>query len=182
MGTKYPIYLVVGTGRCGSSTVARIMHTKLGIKMGERFVEHEDHGGFYEDLDFYIINQQVYGGQISLVDWFNICQKLIIDRSEHDIPWGIKEPLMTYFLGQMISFLPEFPRIIWTRRARKLVVSSMIKNWKVSTNDAVDAFRGREEILKRMLLHLPHLEINFKEDRLSDDEIVSLIKDKWGDI
>jgi hypothetical protein len=176
-----PVYLVVGTGRCGSSTVARIMHEQLGIKMGKTFVSTDVHGGFYEDFDFYVLNQQVYSGQIKLSEWFDTCQKLLIDRGEHDGPWGIKEPLMSYFLGQMIMFLDNFPRIIWTRRARRLVVKSMVTNWNVPTNTAIDAYRGREKILKRMLLHLPHLMIDFSDKRLEDDEIVSLIKRKWGD-
>jgi hypothetical protein len=59
----------------------------------------------------------------------------------------------------------------------------MIKNWKVPTNEAIDAFRGREKLLSRMLKHLPHLCIDFKDKKhIKDKDIKKMIIDKWGDI
>ena len=45
-------YLVVGTGRSGTSTVARVMHEKLGISMGNEFVPSNEFNekGYYEDV------------------------------------------------------------------------------------------------------------------------------------
>jgi hypothetical protein len=56
--------LVVGTGRCGTSTVARVLHEQLGVCMGSRFREADANNprGFYEDLDALEANQRLLAG------------------------------------------------------------------------------------------------------------------------
>jgi len=51
---KFQPYLVIGTGRSGTSTVARVLHEKLNVFMGYHFPETTDQNpkGFWEDLEF----------------------------------------------------------------------------------------------------------------------------------
>jgi len=62
--------LVVGTGRCGTSAVAKIVH-ESGVSMGALLVggNNSNPAGHFEDWDFRNINQWRLDGDISRRDW-----------------------------------------------------------------------------------------------------------------
>ncbi len=181
----YPVYLVTGTGRCGSSTVARVMHEKLNINMGLLMAPETDQnpGGLYEDLEFHLLNNRLFHDNVTFQQWFSLTWDLIKTRlTDTPGPWGFKEMFSSYLLGSYLAMFPETPRIIWVRRTQKLVVRSIQENWGLSTNDAIDTYRGREWACERILKYIPHLQIKFSKKRKGDHEIIDSITSKWSDV
>ena len=60
-----PIF-VIGTGRSGTSTVARLLHDNFDINMGDNFrpANDDNPSGFYEDLDLKRLNDRMLTSQM----------------------------------------------------------------------------------------------------------------------
>jgi hypothetical protein len=178
---SHPVYLVIGPGRSGTSTVARILHEKLNVKMGKNFVSSRaaNPDGTYEDLDFWVVNKKLLHGEMKVADWFYITQALVTDRQMNDNPWGVKDPFFTYMVGQFITFCSTFPRIIWCARDEKLILKSMIRQWRHTPEYATKSLDGKKRCYDRFIRNLDHLTIDFEDKVLSDEEIINRIERKW---
>jgi hypothetical protein len=131
---------VVGTGRSGTSTVARVLHESLGICFGHRFDEPNEFNpkGFYEDLD--VRENLVDGliqGKISPQAF-----KMGVDRIHRknkcsDKPIGFKHPLLSYLdRATWVGLDPEL--VIWCVREEEKCVQSMVKYRNYRTIGQVD--------------------------------------------
>jgi len=184
MKFKYPDpYLVLGTGRSGTSTVARIFHNKLGVFMGHQFppTNETNPDGFWEDMDFYRANKSFVMGQISFPVWRKKVWTTILMRRALNKPWGFKESRMGHLIGLYVGFFDN-PRIVWCQREKDLVIASLQRCYGHDKKRAYALWRTREKTIDRILRNTDHLVIYFNKKRKSDEEIIEHIKSKWKDI
>jgi len=174
-------YIVIGVGRSGTSAVARVLHTKLDVFMGLHFTVNEIScpEGTFEDVTFWNMHRHMLNGKLSFLAWHFTVQKLILAREKLGVPWGWKDPVTSPLIGFYISFFEDLPRIIRCNRKKSLVLRSMKKHWKLKDDDALNRYETTSLAMDRILKHLDHLVIDFKDRTLSDDEIIAQIKGKW---
>lgn len=167
------VVLVISTGRAGSSTVARILHTQLNVSMGYHFrqPDAENPKGFYEDLDFKTLNETILKGIISYPEFAIRLSHLIKKRKED---WGVKDPRLCHLWWLYLKHLPE-AKIIMTERKREAVIESCEKNYGVNRFNAERFVDWRMKEIQ-FLYKLNPLVINFDKKR-SDEYIIEIIKE-----
>lgn len=180
MGEKNDPYIVIGTGRSGSSTVARVLH-KMGIFMGHEFREPNEINpdGFWEDAEFYRPNYDFLHGKTTYPEWIDKIFGVIAKRMELNRPWGFKDPDATHFLGLYLSFF-ENPKIIRCKRDKGLTVKSLMKSFGHTKEYAENLYKQKEWMLDNILSEKDFLTVHFGVDRIADGEIIDLIESKWG--
>lgn len=173
-------YLVVGTGRSGTSTVAGILHNDMDIFMGHEFVSanYTNPDGFWEDLEFYEPNTAFIVGAINFAEWKKEIAAIISVRWEMDKSWGFKESKIAVLLGFYLGFFKN-PKIIRCERKKELVISSLMRCYEHSKKKATAFWHTRETLLDNTLSGKDCLTIHFGEDRVSDTEIIDSIEKKW---
>lgn len=173
-------YLVVGTGRSGTSTVAGILHNKMDVFMGYEFppANHTNPDGFWEDIEFYRMNKMFVFGKINYPIWKKEIIEIIANRIEMRKPWGFKESRMAELVGLYLGFF-ENPKIIRCKRNKELVISSLMRCYGYSKEMATAFWEKREPILNNILSGKDYLTIHFGEDRVADKEIIDSIEKKW---
>jgi hypothetical protein len=125
MQTKNKVVIVTGTGRCGTSAVAGILH-KLGVHMGDQFIpgNETNPAGTFEDKDFAALQQQFLRGHITEEDFKEKVTKLIKEKDKHDGVWGWKMPNTSQLLYLYKDLLPK-AYYIWCRRDKTEVLDSL---------------------------------------------------------
>ncbi len=172
-------FLVVGTGRCGTSTVARLMHTKLNIFMGEKFGPADVYNpdGYYEDLEFGKLNNDfAYNEELTYKAWDGLVTDVIEKRKEKEL-WGIKGAGVPELLGLYLGFFDD-PKIIWCIRNTEDTIDSMCRSYNICKPAAKILRDCRETRLGRFLTGRDYLTLNFNEHR-SDEYIIEAITRKW---
>lgn len=139
--------VVAGTGRCGTSVVARICE-ELGVDMGgPGNTERESNpGGDYEREDIRLAGEEYKAGDISAAEY-----RALLDyvAAEADGPWGFKHPLTSEFFQQIISAFPK-AHIIWCQRDLEQTAESW-NRWYDRTDDAIVVVRRRHQRLSNLL-------------------------------
>jgi len=181
-------WFIVGVGRSGTSTVARIMHEHFKVSMGGTLVPADDANpkGYYEDVSVHYENRKLTRGMGSFPDWFYYTQKEIAARYATEKPWGLKVNGLTYLLGMYDTFCPKI-NIIWPIRKFPLVVNSFCTWWVAYSGDkgrelAKTAIKGKMISIGRLLKNRDHLKIYFNERRRTDEEIIEQIQTKWPEL
>ena len=174
-------YIVIGSGRSGTSNVARILHEKMGIHMGDVFPPSDtvNPGGYYEDMEFWKLNKSFIRGLTNYPNWFVGVSNLITARAKKGIPWGFKENRTSYLLGLLPVFCDGM-KIIRCNRDPELVMKSCMEKWGHSEHEAESYYYGRNWAIDRLMRHFDHLLIDYGKDRLEDDEIIERIRGKWN--
>lgn len=150
--------LVVGTGKSGTSLVARILHERLGISMGNRFGETSVPDGAYEDMDFRDLNMMALRGQLTLSAFKESIEALMRMRRE---PWGFKDPYTAELIGLYLQWL-ERPLVIWCRRDTRSAARSTERTNGLPFEEALRIMRHRNLQLRRALMGRPGLvELHF---------------------
>jgi len=169
-------YLVLGPGRCGTSTVARLLHTKLNISMGEHFrlADRYNVNGYFEDLEFKNPNEFFIKGSYSFKKWNMIIQREIEKRERFS--WGLKDPRLCYLLGFYLCYI-ENPIFIRCRRELKKIANSLTKCYGWSYSNAIKVIKMRELFLDRILKNRRVLDISFDNFK-TDEEIVIELEDQ----
>jgi len=180
-------YFVIGTGRCGTSTVARILHEHFKIPMALdegrlRKFHHTNPKGAYEDWDIYNMNRWLADGKIGLREWFALCDHHILARRRKFEAWGWKDILTTSLLGQILLFFDDPPRIIRCQRDRRLVLKSMVKNFVKDRQEAEYQHDSGVLQLNRILQYVPHIIIDFGSETKPDEWVINQIETRWPDI
>lgn len=162
--------LVLGTGRSGTSTVARLLHTELGVSMGTRFRDPDSANpkGYYEDLDFQEMHVNTiwdYDRRASLVDYLFEIRKGL---------WGFKDPRTPYFWRIYREHIGRDTKIIIATRAVHQIVISLRKNYGWSEKDSLNIIRERREGIVQLTQGYDHLTIDFT-DRRSDSEVTRIL-------
>jgi hypothetical protein len=179
----YDPYIVIGTGRSGTSTVARIFHEKLDVFMGYEFKQADsaNQDGYWEDVDFHNANRGFLIGKMTYPQWIDAIFGVVAERRIKGIPWGFKDPDASHFLGLYMSFF-QTPRIIRCTRKKELVVKSLMTKLGHTRKHAENVWEMKEMILDNLLNGKDCLTIRFDENRLTDETIMKLITEKWHGI
>jgi len=128
--------IVVGTGRCGTSTVAKWLH-EAGVCMGTRFSEEMNPGiepGFWEDLDFKELNksyQEIWRVRVLEDASFKRDLEALVQKKKKEAltPWGFKDP-RTANPKVLPHYLDLLPKALWVHCFRPL--DDCIDSWKRS--------------------------------------------------
>lgn len=176
-------YLVVGTGRSGTSTVARVLHENLGIYMGEesRPPDKFNPKGYFEDVDFRRVNIDFYKGKLNFEQWCLKVRDIIHQRYKLQKPWGFKESRMAALLGFYLTFFDK-PRIIRCKRKPELVINSLMRCYGWSRKHAEQITFSRETQLDRLLSERDQrdiLTIRFDEQHVDESLIERMVTGKW---
>ena len=180
---QYKPVLVIGCGRSGTSTVARILHNRFNVKMGETFEPPNDANpqGYYEDTALHYANRKLTRGLGTYPEWFYFTQQEIKKRYEMNRPWGLKVNGLTYLLGLYDQFIPD-AYYIWVVRNLPLVAKSHVRWWEAYKDNeklARKAVVSKMVIAKRHLKRRDRLLIYFGCKRRTDNDIAQQIGDKW---
>lgn len=161
--------IVLGPGRCGTSTIARLLHNSVGITMGTRFRDSDKSNpkGFYEDLDFRDLNHAVLSGQCS--DFEKKLDYLV--RSRMGL-WGIKDPRICHLWQHYRKYTARY--IVCTRRPQ-LIVKSMITNYGWSEVECKQVIATRLNGIRLLLEGRDALRIDFSHPR-KDTELINLLQ------
>ena len=101
---------VIGTGRSGTSTVSRILHTRCDVCMGRELPKRRGEP-VYEDQAFSTLNHWLSEGPPH-EEAVTQLKALVATRGE---PWGMKCPATADFLPLYNEVCPE-ARYIWCAR------------------------------------------------------------------
>ena len=126
MTDKFPSVIVVGTGRSGTSTIARLLHEKMGVCMGHYLHHRESQkwGGQYEDIVAHAISRMVVNDGFDPEHWLKHVQHIHADHGCKS--WGVKDPWMSLWDTESLEcILPSL--IIWARRPIDETVESWIR-------------------------------------------------------
>ncbi len=124
--------LVLGTGRSGTSEVARALD-ELGVNMGNAFHMGDKFNpkGYFEDREFQALNLSFYMMHLDTTEqempwqlWREQFEKLIAKREE---PWGLKDPGIADFPKLLDEYLKLNPRIIHTVRDKEDTIASLMR-------------------------------------------------------
>ena len=175
MANLTPI-IVVGTGRCGTSTIARLLHTKFNICMGERFREPDEHNpdGYFEDLDFRDANEAMLCGKLSAVQWYFRISQIVSLRKQSKIQWGAKDPRFCD-TAEMFQGWFENANVIVCTRDDDLVMQSMQRCYDWFESRSAAFIKGRKagiNVWKRR----NHVEIHFCKEHISDEDLVEKLR------
>lgn len=143
--------MVMGPGRCGSSSVARILHTRLGVAMGTSFAPADRHnpGGYYEDLDFVFPNKFFLDGRLTYPEWRKMVLPALDSRTG---PWGFKDPRLAYLGGLYFGFCRW--RVVRVCRELSAVVASMQRCYGWDEKEATIETRQRERHIDNLVRDL----------------------------
>lgn len=145
------IFLVTGTGRSGTSYVARLMHERVGVCMGYEFIPANQRNpyGYYEDKEVVQFNKNWY--ENPLYEWSKI-------RAFRNSTFGIKDPRIADHLG-FYQGLPERKKFIWCIRDEENTLHSLRKTY--SREKAKEIYLSRTANMRLM-------------DESSEEEVVKI--------
>lgn len=172
------VFLVVGPGRCGSSYISKILNNNFNINMGKNLRPSNKSNplGFWEDLDFKILNDHFVSGNIGFIEFDNILKSLIEKRNIEYNNWGVKDPRLCYILGNYLSFIFN-PIIIRCKRSINRVSESMTNNYGWSLEESKKICADRESRLDFILEGKDVCEILFLDrDFIPEEEILEKLK------
>ncbi len=175
MTGPFPI-LVLGPGRCGSSTVAKWL-IDLGVNMGARFraADAINPHGYWEDLDWRDLNA-AYLDRVIPEDWYCwLAERLYRERAwrpaapvGHDAnEWGMKDPRLCDTLAllqrRVFGIFTEVfqPRFIRLRRDPEDVAASMTRCFGFPHEEVMRVIRKRAYLLDQALVDQTVLDIQF---------------------
>jgi hypothetical protein len=170
------IILVLGTGRSGTSTVARILHEDFKVFMGGIWSRQADQfnlDGYYEDFEFgKLIDVMVSKKktEIQYAEAEEQLMQLISMRCKNNRHWGIKANTLVWFLPYLLSKLPEDPCIIRTFRPTAPTAMSFHKVFNEPLKQCCAEVAIRNHMLDQLQVHIPMHEIDFSE-RKTDEQI-----------
>lgn len=169
---KTPSVIVVGSGRSGTSTVARLLHEDLGVCMGH-FLREPSAGnpkGYYEDM--------LSHGMVRMMrDSHAGCPterylRLMNQAHANCRHWGAKDPWFLYLSGEQLKEINPKLCIICQRN-----LNDTVNSWcKINNNRAQSTINHFSQLTREraLLCHeikklLPSMIINFDTRRDEDD-------------
>jgi hypothetical protein len=189
------IVLVIGPGRCGSSTTARLLHENCNINMGEKWVREPDShnpNGYYEDYAFGEIIKNLMTPRVNseeainqVIDFF---KTVIAERSAKYTNWGFKANTLYTALPILVPLLPEPPHIIRCRRPLHPTVLSWVKVFRTSFRQCLVEILLREHTMDMLSSQYDFKDIWFDGHRTDESVLVELttkipglsFDDMWG--
>lgn len=175
-------FFVLGTFRCGSSAVARVMHEQMGILMFLRETPPDEFNpnGYFEDKNVTDMNE----GHITkansaqdIISFLNDYKRKVIKYKQ---PWGLKDARIN-FLGPIYKYV--FPRanVIALHRDPDDTAKSLHKKYGW----------GQTMILNHLLVAILYRDMVWKDniwatldmtEKRTDDEIKTAILERTMEI
>jgi len=185
---RNPRVIVVGSGRSGTSSIGRILHEEMHIRMG-RYLKPGDAlnpEGYYEDLISHALIRGMVSGDNSIYNPRTYLE--IMNDLNGYVAWGVKDPWFLLLPPAWQKALTPDLCMIATRSLEK-TVNSWLKVWRSSVNatsadnppkSVVDHYTrltlDRNERANRLYDVWPNIvTIDFTE-RVSDEEIKTAIR------
>lgn len=124
-----PLILVLGCPRSGTSTVARILHTRLGVCMGHTFdVPTElNPDGYYEDKAMFEACDGLATGGITPLYWRHLMESQHLAQGCTSRRVGLKYPNLSLLSPRVINRLGASTIIATDRRPKAVLVKSFAK-------------------------------------------------------
>jgi len=176
--------IVLGTGRSGTSTAARILHTRLNVCMGHKF-HPGDIGnllGYYEEMTLEPVARELARGCNTAAVWM---ERLAYTHRHCDAELiGYKHPIMSTVSNTDMHIInPLFVVKCW--RPQKMIMAS-IKTRKKPYSPRMIAQRKEMQNtrlagMEKGLVNLPVITIDYT-NRLTDDEVYEILAphvSKW---
>jgi len=147
--------IVTGTGRSGTSTVARLLHEECGVAMAPSRELLAPAGpanpeGVYEDLEVRQLHIDVKRGVLTLAEFRLEMMRLASVRAAK--PWGWKDPRGSHVLGLHLQWFPG-ATIIWCQRSLPDVVRSIHRWYHTREPEAARETTDRWAQLHALLHH-----------------------------
>jgi len=143
--------IVVGPGRCGTSTVARLL-TELGVCMGDGFrADDQNPKGYFEDADMKSANTFRIEGVWDRHTWSRGVLLRTTVLSARSSVWGWKDPRTAEFIGDIVEMFPGARYVRCVRNESDTLVS-YLRCYTWSPADALAVIRRRNRLLDE---HLP---------------------------
>lgn len=165
------MYLIFGTGRCGTSRVARILEERFGIDFGgpgETSGAHPE--GTYEWQAHRVIDTAFMLGDITIQQWALAIRRFTETLTE---PYGLRHPLNAPFVQLYVCMFPE-AKLIWCQRDLTETIADYYQTHDVEDVVAAKAVLGRFDALCQTLLKLPHVAVDVSKLD-TDDEIADYL-------
>lgn len=165
--------IVTGTGRSGTSTVARLLHERLGVRMGERFdpPSKSSPRGSYEDLDFRELHVAFQRGTVGLPGFRRGVELLVGERTE---PWGFKDPRACHLLGLYLQWVS--PIVIVCERPVEQVVASLHRHYHTPVEEARRETIDRLQQLEAVLRWYPRERRVWMGEQRDEEELVEELR------
>lgn len=159
--------LVLGTGRSGTSVVARVLHERLGVSMGERLPgpSGANPRGAYEDLAFREIHIDHLAGRLSRQVLEARIEELIAAREP---PWGLKDPRLCHLLDVYLPRLPDAELVVCDRQI-DACARSAARVTTASREEALGEMQTRKRKLDRAMNGRGHLKLDMNARREEDE-------------
>lgn len=137
--------IVTGTGRSGTSSVARICRS-LDISMGHRFRDPDDTNpeGFCEDLDFHEALVRLSTGESTEEQVKKSLWKLSVNRTRLGKPWGFKDTLVLDYPDLIAEVFPGAWYVV-AERPREEVLDSLHRSLGMGREECIAMYDRRIE-------------------------------------
>lgn len=139
--------LICGTGRSGTSAVARLLH-EAGISVGRDLIPADEHNaeGYYEERQLVAVNEAILAAA-GLHEWFATAGRDQLLSVAHgfaaemlelaaDATPAWKDPRFCWTLEAWLEVLPARPRIIVCLRSPAEVVASTMRYYGLAGDEA----------------------------------------------
>lgn len=163
---------VVGPGRCGTSTVARLLHD-LGVSMGTKFrrPDQANPEGYWEDLEFKDLNEALLQSRMSISEWEHKVRNVVREES-----WGLKDPRFSYLLPYYREIYPT-ANVVRCVRPLYQVARSMHRVYRWPIASALIEAERRESLLDRFAPDAYHVNFSrWREDGELKCQLSNLLK------
>lgn len=174
------MFLICGSGRSGTSAVARLLH-EAGLPLGHDLIEADEHNaeGYFEERQLVVINDAILNAA-GLGPWFSTATREQVRTAaepyfdymhtlaDNATPaW--KDPRLSWTLDPWLDVLPEPPRLIVCLRSPAEVVASTLRYYAQAGDEAEAAvqhvWRTQYERLLEIITehHLDAIAIDYGE-------------------
>jgi len=128
MWYRQPAIIVLGSGRSGTSTVARLCHTRIGVCMGHVLKQGDplNPNGYYEDWISHSMIQMMVNNNYP----FGIDVWLQAMNYQHQVcsAWGVKDPWLLFLQAVWGNINPAL--VVHCTRNLDATVNSWLKVWQ----------------------------------------------------
>ena len=158
-----PFIIVTGTGRSGTSAIARVLH-ESGVLLGSTFdpPSEQNRAGFYEDIEVRAVNFGIVTelglsdiGRVRRWPWRS-AMLAVAERHEREMQTlaaggagGWKDPMFCVTLEAWLPHLPIRPKIVVCLRSSEAFLHSVTQIYGLVRRDYVEGLWANE--LRRLL-------------------------------
>lgn len=175
--------IVVGIGRSGTSTTARILHQRLGVCMGHEFLnatglkKTRNPLGFWEEQRGAMtgVTKLLAKGRVTPEKWVQHLDRAHDHHGCKSRLRGYKHPRLANIESAEIWRALNPLLVIKTWRPRELVLQSMIIANPQKVAECLKRYEFRERNMEEHLKGVRTFTIRF-ERRLSDDEVCEILR------